>query len=75
MLKLTAVVTENTVEDPGEGGRLVLHCDNGEVRKAGFIQAQLILNSQFDESLYLFPSTRKDKEARKFRVIVEEITE
>lgn len=74
-ITFTAEVRENTFDEPGDGGRVVVHCNDAEVRKAGWLQMQLIGNAAEDHALEPFPRTRTDKAARKFRITVEEITE
>lgn len=74
-IELTAQVRSNEIEEPFDGGRLLLHCDDAEAKKLGFHQIEVICNALTDEALAQFPSTRADKEARKFRVTVTEIAE
>lgn len=70
---LVAQVRENTIEDPGEGGRVILLCDEAQTKEVGLTQVQLIVNGATDKSIEDFPSTRKDKEGRYFQITCEEI--
>lgn len=74
LLSFTATVRMNEKESPYDGGRLLLHCDDTEVAKADFIQAEVILNAKTDDALAAFPSTRADMQSRKFLVTIAEIT-
>lgn len=72
-LSYVAQVRENTIQDPGEGGRVIVLCDEKAVKEDGLIQVQLIVNSATDKAIEDFPDTRKDKEGRYFRITCEEI--
>lgn len=72
-MEFTARVRMNDLESPADGGRLLLHCDDSEVRKAGCQQVEVIVNALTDAVLAQFPSTKADKATRRFRVIIDEL--
>jgi hypothetical protein len=74
LLALPARVTENTWAAPGEGGRLVLHCDDAAVRAGDeLLQVELIVNAHRDAPLQRFPDRKPDVAARVFGILVVEL--
>lgn len=72
-MKLTAKVRLNEAQQPFDGGRVLLHCDDSEVRDLGLRQVEVIINASTDEAMEQFPDRRSEMESRTFRVAIEEV--
>lgn len=72
ILDLPARVTMNERPLEGEGGRLVIHADDAEVRKSesGLRQVECIINAATDAAMEPFPELARDRAKRRFRIVV-----
>lgn len=74
MIELNAQVRLNEAQQPYDGGRVLIHCDDEGAREAGFRQVEVILNASTDEAMEQFPQIRTEMEGRTFRVTIEEVS-
>lgn len=72
------LVTDNDMEAPFDGGRVVLSLSgaaNGILYEQAITGVTVLINHRRDEPMAKWPLTRAQKEGRKFRVLIVEDTE
>lgn len=62
----------NEVNNMGEGGRILIHAVDSQVRaeETGLRQVETIINAATDKAMEPFPSTKGDLAKRKLRIVV-----
>jgi hypothetical protein len=70
----SAILTENDVEGAYDGGRVVLTAQTAELQKRGIQQVTVLVNYTTDDPMHDWPTTRQERESRRFRITVAEDT-